>query len=697
MLPQARIEAAAEASLHLSASSSTFQDVSLSDSLEAQFEVDFEQHLKRRNEFKKLTYGAVGAVGGGVIGFAASPVVLPGLAVAALVGGAGGYHLAKTKGKQSLQRHAQRRCSSMASIESEVPAGALPTLKRLKYVTKWGHWQLLDYSESPAEWRWSVLDEVVKAFFPWVQRMHMFLPSEAEEWCEVPSSLSLNPKLEEALQNLTPLYLFMQRRVVREAFLSAAQAVSSALDENSLDSVLLDRCRFLFPIVLDIDMQINRLDSETFESVLRHFSQRRTCIFIQGDPPRPRHQRQHEQLMNTLMELIERQDAQALIALSQQADSRSSSASSSAWVVYGGGSSPSHCGHLESLESFLEPLDEFPTFASCAEPPTLVEHRVPPPLVLPPEGAENEPGLGLDFASDDEAEFVSCSSGSVDERCEDAGDSEAHQLANRAASSSSKRHRTSHDTTGATPFEQRSESFPMGDGNHTWRGSNEHVFDIRSETYLQDKRKGPSGPAMFETVSMEIIRVGPAGPVWRVAKHSDFFPRYSRARGDNRFFIVHNWVFPPYQAILLGALDPKALWHRTPDLPQARLWRRFLAMDPEERKETFKVIISIDEGPWLVKRAAQKMPVIIGRKVKMHTFHEAEDHLEIVIDISTGKAEQMAVSMVMRALKSLKVSIATLLEGRSQDELPETLMFCGAVKYMDLSNCGYPRADSGAM
>merc|ERR1711924_61797 len=163
------------------------------------------------------------------------------------------------------------------------------------------------------------------------------------------------------------------------------------------------------------------------------------------------------------------------------------------------------------------------------------------------------------------------------------------------------------------------------------------------------------------------------------------------ARGDKRFLIIQNWVFPPYQAVLIGALDPEALWQRNPDLPQARLWKRFLEMEPKERNEVFKVIISIDEGPWLVNRVAQKKPVIIGRKVKMNSFYEPDDHLEIVIDISTGKAEQMAVGVVMKALKSLQVSIATLLEGRTEDELPETLLFCGAVKYMDLALSGFPR------
>ncbi len=39
----------------------------------------------------------------------------------------------------------------------------------------------------------------------------------------------------------------------------------------------------------------------------------------------------------------------------------------------------------------------------------------------------------------------------------------------------------------------------------------------------------------------------------------------------------------------------------------------------------------------------------------------------------------------MKALKGLQVSITTLLEARHEDELPETLMFCGAVEYAGIA------------
>jgi hypothetical protein len=531
----------------------------------------------------------------------------------------------------------------------------MPTLRRLKYLVKWGHWQLIDYEEAPAEWRWTVLDEVVKPFLPWIQRMHLVGGGDllGEE---------VSTDMREVLKFLVPLYIFLQRRAVSEALMSACSAVTVAMENGSLDQVDMDRCRFLFPIVLETIIGVERLDSRTFEQLLRETSATRRGLFSSHHEPR---RNRLQQITQALTKLLERPEVLRAVqeppfSCNSRTDRCSAGASESVSEGSGSETLGEHSA-MPSLTSFLEGVA-----------------KAPPPLVLPPVGAEDESGLSHPDDGAEEDEYYSLS-GSDDETEHRSGGL-AHSV------SSSRDPRT-------MCFADRQASFPIGEGNHTWRGFEENTFDVRSESYLKDRRKAPSGPALFEAVNMEIVLVGSAGPAWRVATHRDFFPQFQRRRGDKRFFVVHNWVFPPYQAVFIGALDPAALWHQDQNSPQARLWRRFLEMSREERQDIFKVIISINEGPWLVKRAAPKRPVIIGRKVLMNTFYEPGDHVEFVMDINTSRAEQMAVSIVMKALKGLQVSLSTLLEARHQDELPETLLFCGAVKYMDLSKSGAPEVD----
>ena len=105
--------------------------------------------------------------------------MVAGLGLAAL-GGAGGYQWAKYWGSQELQHETSHG-------EGDVN----PTMRRLKFMVRWSQWQLRAYAHASVEAlkgpskglkrakqracqaRMSVLDEVTRAFSPWVQRLYL--------------------------------------------------------------------------------------------------------------------------------------------------------------------------------------------------------------------------------------------------------------------------------------------------------------------------------------------------------------------------------------------------------------------------------------------------------------------------------------------------------------------------------------------
>merc|ERR1712232_304383 len=94
----------------------------------------------------------------------------------------------------------------------------------------------------------------------------------------------------------------------------------------------------------------------------------------------------------------------------------------------------------------------------------------------------------------------------------------------------------------------------------------------------------------------------------------------------------------------------------------------------EEKKGAFKVIFSVENAPWLVKRAVPKRPFRVGRQMKMNTFYEPNEYMEIVIDASVGRAERMATNLVMGAVQSIQLAMTTPIEATREDELPEALL-----------------------
>lgn len=178
--------------------------------------------------------------------------------------------------------------------------------------------------------------------------------------------------------------------------------------------------------------------------------------------------------------------------------------------------------------------------------------------------------------------------------------------------------------------------------------------------------------------------------MWQAAAHADFATQAHRRRGDTRFFFVHNWVFPPFQCVITAAVDPAAPWLADAASPQGRAWRRFLAMTPAQQKDCFKVIPCIEDGPWFLKNVVPRKPVLIGRKVKTAVHHKPDDYLEITLDVASNAAEQYAVGMVMGATKSLAFSLASMIEGRQEDELPECLLTCPLASFADTARFQVP-------
>jgi hypothetical protein len=298
-------------------------------------------------------------------------------------------------------------------------------------------------------------------------------------------------------------------------------------------------------------------------------------------------------------------------------------------------------------------------------------------VLPPPSGAEDE----VHAQSDEELEYYSCSE-STDDAVAAQESSGARMVKRPLALATLSPARADGSGPKVGNFDARMAAFPRGDHPHSWTAFDPSNFHVRSGTYLEDRRKCPSGPSMMELVNVDFMLVGEDGPVWRACDHPDMFPAHHRTSGDGRFLIVLNWVFPPYQVIITGAVDPAAPWLQG-EGPQGRSWQRFVEADEKGRGDLFKMIGFVEEGPWLVKRAFPKKPVLIGKKIRMDTHYEPGKHMEIVFDVSSGKAEQYATGIVCGYLKRLQLAFSALIEAREEQELPECLLVSATCLNLD--------------
>lgn len=225
--------------------------------LERRFEEEFSQYVKEKTKAQQWQFGAVGVGVGGAIGLAVAPVVLPGVAVGGLIAGASGYGWARSKGHKEVK---DGDCNDGVGPLQDTQR---PTRRRLKYLVKWGHKQLLDGENMHHEEKALVIDEVVRAFSPWVQQLFLI---RARGVVTDGDHESRN-----VFMHLMGLYYFLQLAIPAQVVIDAAVAITQLLNTCVVDAVCQNRCLVVFPTILEVISSMDRLCDATHAEQMRRF------------------------------------------------------------------------------------------------------------------------------------------------------------------------------------------------------------------------------------------------------------------------------------------------------------------------------------------------------------------------------------------------------------------------------------------
>eukprot|EP00425_Heterocapsa_triquetra_P012509 CAMPEP_0195135930 /NCGR_PEP_ID=MMETSP0448-20130528/153324_1 /TAXON_ID=66468 /ORGANISM="Heterocapsa triquestra, Strain CCMP 448" /LENGTH=318 /DNA_ID=CAMNT_0040174093 /DNA_START=11 /DNA_END=963 /DNA_ORIENTATION=- len=228
--------------------------------------------------------------------------------------------------------------------------------------------------------------------------------------------------------------------------------------------------------------------------------------------------------------------------------------------------------------------------------------------------------------------------------------------------------------------------FRKGAQEHGWDSGDASGVKIRGPTYSADRRKEEGGPAMFETVCVDLFMVTEPTGIPHISARDGGVVKELRRCGENRFLFVVNWTMPPMQIACVFAAP--ASWPPDPvhaSNAEKMAWSFCNDMSDDERRSVFKVIPWVSEGPWLVQKALGRTPAIIGSKIKVDFFHEPGDHLEVSVDIFSSPAARRVLGLLQGAAKILSMEVYMLLEGRSDEELPERILGAFRVNHPDVS------------
>ncbi|KAJ0021532.1 hypothetical protein Pint_32153 [Pistacia integerrima] len=211
----------------------------------------------------------------------------------------------------------------------------------------------------------------------------------------------------------------------------------------------------------------------------------------------------------------------------------------------------------------------------------------------------------------------------------------------------------------------------------SWTSTDPSAFLIRGKNYLQDRQKVKAKGTLMQMVAADWLKSDkreddlggrPGGIVQKYAE-----------QGGPEFFFIINIQVPGSTSYSL------ALYYMmTTPVKDSPLLESFIKGDDTYRNSRFKLIPYISKGSWIVKQSVGKKACLIGQALEINYFH-GRNYLELGIDIGSSTVARGVVSLVLGYLNNLVIEMAFLIQGNTEEELPEFLLGTCRLNHLDVT------------
>jgi len=299
----------------------------------------------------------------------------------------------------------------------------------------------------------------------------------------------------------------------------------------------------------------------------------------------------------------------------------------------------------------------------------------PSTLSLPPHASKNDDVNATDNVTLVDEDEISLSFSLSAEESEDVASAESSRY---------KDQKSRRNLTNPLRLNNSSES------TNCWSEPPHRLFKVRGATYLQDRVKIESASPAFSCRGVEL---------WLLASSDDMacrqIARHPAVLGGNlgaeNTFLV-NFLLP------FGNL---VAYFKVPEedemKPSVRkVWRRFINGDQAFRDSQLKLLPVLQEGPWIVQKAVGPghSPALLGKVVPCQYYFctdcstsKSTSIYEVDVHISCSRVANAILNVVRGHTKGLRIAFAFILEGKEEDELPETVLCAFALNKVEIELC----------
>ncbi|XP_022683345.1 protein ENHANCED DISEASE RESISTANCE 2-like isoform X1 [Setaria italica] len=200
---------------------------------------------------------------------------------------------------------------------------------------------------------------------------------------------------------------------------------------------------------------------------------------------------------------------------------------------------------------------------------------------------------------------------------------------------------------------------------NSWSAPGGEKFMIRGKTYLTDYTKVVGGDPLLKLIAVDWFKVNERFD--SVALHPKSLVQ-SEAAKKIPFILVINLQVPAkpnYNLVMYYAAERP--------VNKDSLLGRFIDGNDAFRDARFKLIPSIVEGYWMVKRAVGTKACLLGKAVTCNYLRQ-DNFLEIDVDIGSSSVARSIIGLVLGYVTSIVVDLAILIEAKEEKELPEYIL-----------------------
>jgi len=245
--------------------------------------------------------------------------------------------------------------------------------------------------------------------------------------------------------------------------------------------------------------------------------------------------------------------------------------------------------------------------------------------------------------------------------------------------------------------------YPENKGKSCWSEPDAVMFKVRGRTYLEDRVKVQSAPAIFKCKGVDI---------WLTDDPQSNISRHPAVLGGQLFKCKDKDSTSVDGIFLINFLLPFGNFVAYFDVPPqnkmpaqvAKVWKEFCVGDQQYRDARLKLLPIVVEGPWIVKTVVGNgsSPALLGKAVPLQYYFTCANKAsndtvkecfrncnvyEVDVIISASNIAKGILNIVKGHTKYLTIAFALILEAADSSELPENVLCTFAVHSIHLDEC----------